>query len=1409
MAECAEDLYEINYTSQGYETKTISSANGAGPLVDQQDEISADPLYNLWPDLSPWALNSMMGGSAGILPDISIISDNYANLTNYFNEVTNIPTFQTESQCSFEDTNGISFSTDTHTCYLNGMCDTNEEPALKKYDYTCYQNEQPIFEWMNYKSRCDTWDFCPDNDDNYSCITYEPDFTDNSGTIQCAPGYISVNSEIYGGDWSCNNSIISFENNITLPSAAAATLGVDEITPKWSGQCRPNTCEALSIHNSDREFDVVVDDISGDGGQDVRCNDGYSFAHGNYHQGGKVSCETSPEGDGDSDWYIYDNYLDNICKVEGAIQPTEDYCKNIRIPEHIYETYNYLECSEYDDMMTCPPKHCYWNNNPIDAPNGGQRCEEKHIGCQWIPTLNECGFRVNVSDNDDYPICTPQYCPTKSVPYSNRISSPGFHPLPGPLEGHHSGKCVLYDDAINARQHSSDNVQVYSDGTEIDSAEDCMCFQHNSCSTCNEGKNCQWCTGEGDDEQNGVCMSIHTSEPMCNTSIRQIGPGSCTHQDGTQKEPWYPMNELGCEEPHCKDKHGTDVGDMLLYQLNPTDPSTRETCMSQNNQWNIHPVSNNNPGVCHYTNMYNKNQIADTKFYPMGDISENISIREKICKSNSDTTDETCSTNSDITNCLSNPNCEWAENPIKQSSFRWTDEFNYKDVISFTNHNMGSVNTCKRCSNDEGSIYITDKECSEISGSYTGDNISNSNDVYVININNDNTLSFSQIENNNTYPYTTIGGNILFDINDIDSPCRISTHADQRYYGVTGDPIELDIINYNTNITECQYLANDDSVGVGNVDENAWCLNGTISCDPESSTLIDGENICLNGGTFDGVNCINSTWPGCDNPRCSKNSDIYSNCFIPQSELNVGGANESENCQAKNLSFTIQEIQDGWSKYSGSEHNTINCSLNMDQNYISGLNGSSACNFIGNDDDDVYYSKICINPIIMEYASFKEACENRGNRYDYDNEDNDWKCYNDNGVEIDSGEICREEYDVGDNAWTISEFNKCLLDSNSRSESQLSSQCTNLDEHKIKFKYTINNETSDAAIIREGACENTGGGFPEGKCDFDNTLCSDINTLSECTRDNFTYYTDYTFSDESHCDTSLSFDPDIYYHWTGGTIHGGDGDNWESDCSSTLLSSCNIQCDNGYGGGGDYVCHYNNDSENICDTINNQDEFKNSYDIETQANICERHLNCTYSIEDEYDLSTAECIITPNECNGFDMQTCNSMSECKWNEIDSKCDIKFPIRGNLEWIGSDCYRLDNTSFSHGISELPAVDDFLKPFIRVFIALVVILCFILILGKFGVLKAFVKVILISIRKIIIGFATGITNLFRDLLLGTIYSGKFMIKRAINLTQSSLSLGTLMLNNNILTTIIIILFSVSAIGGGIYLFMNKDN
>ena len=97
-----------------------------------------------------------------------------------------------------------------------------------------------------------------------------------------------------------------------------------------------------------------------------------------------------------------------------------------------------------------------------------------------------------------------------------------------------------------------------------------------------------------------------------------------------------------------------------------------------------------------------------------------------------------------------------------------------------------------------------------------------------------------------------------------------------------------------------------------------------------------------------------------------------------------------------------------------------------------------------------------------------------------------------------------------------------------------------------------------------------------------------------------------------------------------------------------MLSSCQVNCNPGYGGGGDYVCEYNKHSKETCEIINNQlKKDPTNKLLQTKCNS----KNCEYK-------------------NG----------KCNYN--------KNMIDGQMEWKGQSCYLLNNDAFAHGIYNYP-------------------------------------------------------------------------------------------------------------------------
>ena len=177
-------------------------------------------------------------------------------------------------------------------------------------------------------------------------------------------------------------------------------------------------------------------------------------------------------------------------------------------------------------------------------------------------------------------------------------------------------------------------------------------------------------------------------------------------------------------------------------------------------------------------------------------------------------------------------------------------------------------------------------------------------------------------------------------------------------------------------------------------------------------------------------------------------------------------------------------------------------------------------------------------------------------------------------------------------------------------------------------------------------------------------------------------------------------------------------DNWSSECSSTINSTCPVVCNQKYGGGGDYVCHYNNHGRTVCDTINNN-VYKNEKE---KKDHCERFVTCTY--EKRSGGTKGKCIINKN---------------------------KTDHKGQLEWMGPECYLLNNEAFSHGIYNLPNLDEVYPPLIRLLTLSVIVIILLFILWKVGLLKFISNHVMGSIKDLFFKMIKGIEIMAVDLVI----------------------------------------------------------
>ena len=111
----------------------------------------------------------------------------------------------------------------------------------------------------------------------------------------------------------------------------------------------------------------------------------------------------------------------------------------------------------------------------------------------------------------------------------------------------------------------------------------------------------------------------------------------------------------------------------------------------------------------------------------------------------------------------------------------------------------------------------------------------------------------------------------------------------------------------------------------------------------------------------------------------------------------------------------------------------------------------------------------------------------------------------------------------------------------------------------IGFKF-INNQSS---VTQVGSCKKLAGP----------TAGQEITTLTtqaQCEQNNNSWEQHYQYTAGNTCGSigsaQLTGQPDRPTDWTGGEISTDDGIH-RSECSPSIMNSCNVNCDAGYGGG--------------------------------------------------------------------------------------------------------------------------------------------------------------------------------------------------------------------------------------------------
>ena len=1089
----------------------------------------------------------------------------------------------------------------------------------------------------------------------------------------------------------------------------------------WVGDsltCTKKYCDSLGIVDSNKEYDVLIDNDNDDS-YTVECNDGYVFDTTN-HKLGNVKCGVIPEMTNDLSkdttvaWIAHNPLLEEQCASK-----TMDQCINDNI--------DYIISDDIDQDYS--------------APGPGF----KQLKCTWVPEINtdspgntsglsrpgQCKFIHRVDFNKTEPACRSMYCSRIEIPNSDRID--GINgALPGPEEGYIHGNCVNFDGQIL---------------NQITNSSDCACFQHKSCDNCTASENCQWC-GYSDTGEGGFCYSTRTHLSICDTSVRNDRGGTCTHVKTRQSRPNEPeggWSDIDCNENVCVKKSYWDnlVAGDFNDELNDNyiqDRVTETDCVRDNNYWdeNVieaapdHCVLSNNTlidGDQNNTRIYNyypkHTQASDT-------IQFNIS--DKICIPS----DESF-TNVQLQGCLNHTNkddcaegdgvdgagsCSWVENPLRDSLFGWT-----QGVGSMSIHFLGSGEEGDSRSSNCPIIYNNDNDNRNNTNKLTFQ-VSSANDGYIL---------LGADEGSGLQPsfnYTAINAD-----NDYLTTCPMF-QADRKIFS-----------EY-----ECSTKMSSSGTNVTYFDTPHTCDNGTKYCSDTTISLDDGSRACAES-TVDttGLNLPNGACPyystqaeAPDGYKCYGNNVEYE-CNPQQSYI------EKYNCaktippdnsaQCESTGYTIDSGDSNTPLKEINNYmingirfkNYINCKTNETDNAVLEQErceniGSDLAHWGGycnSDSDKLPKKQIC--ELVSIYKDGPDSNDSNiasggatwGKYINPSNNRLEWGCYKDNGEKYTDSDICDlataaataslltgGDITSGSETTSSSEFissstEECIIDGapnkTDYSESvtdvtsiELNNVCLSGQDHHIAFDF-INN-TSD--VIQAGACKKLAGPTAD-------EIVPGIDNQVECELNNNTWEQHYIYTQGNTCESTgpdlLRDQPDIPTNWTGGEISTDEDGLHRSECSPSIMSSCNVDCDSGYGGGGEYICQYNSEGGDVCEIINQK--------------------------------------VVPNKD-----ELCDAQPACHIDD-DGNCvhNTNFTDDGHLEWIGSPCYKIDNTAFAHGIAKLPDLDVVFPPFARALLHSVIIILFggaaiyiisksLLWLGGFAVDKTF-NTGLSSINKVI--------------------------------------------------------------------------
>jgi hypothetical protein len=1169
----------------------------------------------------------------------------------------------------------------------------------------------------------------------------------SDNTIRCAEGYVFSDSEYLSGGLHEDVSVLNFDPVAGVQGSWIDKDGSTLVSGFTAPTCVKKKCDTLGIVNSNKEYDVLIDSDTlvgdtGDTGDGIECNHGYVFDTTDTRMG-KVKCDVVPimNSDGFSKenkvaWMVDFPHADELC----APSSSQDECDAVDIPYIISSDTSRI----HDDIEPgSSTLKCTWIPDIDDTAGSGFKRDTGG---------GQCKFIRRVDFNDTEPICRSMYCGNKEVAYSDRVNG-ALGPLPGPDTGSIHGNCVNFDGQIinnitNSSdcacfQHKSCNTCTHTDNGN--NCKWCGYDEDGGGGHCYSSKTyLDICKTSKRNNGEGACLHAKTKQPKNDTFTNKE---TCENSICVKKNYWDSLNDGG-------------VSGVAMNEDIDISATGQTSCENDNLEWNSTPDARHRPYCYIKSKTPTELSMENFKYYPVvdpdGTIKLNISDHHCVPNNSPFTLTDVKTCNDNLTERTCNGDCVWRANDLSDTNINWSND----KILEFIDRDANDVPT-SHCPITNGAhkvtagtadissnVFAIDKGAnpgyvtilpavgSTVSHIGLADMVDYFNSCYINNsLLQDNLVSSTQCG--------FLGGEYTIYTSNYTPPYEQYLSGIDLYNApIGGDAIGGDAIGGDA-IGEYNCRKNNNIVNNGSDISDDYCTGTTYGPD-DTLTFNDSRNYTTGSEAIDDVpfknylKC-NTLAVGGSSQDDSKAEELCN--MIGQDNAHWGkmcrvnlGTDSSATdiplkhvCEAAtgatwgNYLSATDPTKFGYGCYNddGTEYTDDEaCALLSSQPEGFGVSGNSL-------KDSIYiYLTVTLtapSPVIDNIPAGSIVTHVGSTQADsigtvfYANS-GPYNISDSVKIVVDISAATNVPFVPGQpvnitiggppiatgsavlvpsNLTLGNDPPACIIDryasptatgTDDEKTTIYKNICEQVSTHKIGYSFI---ESVEAA--------------PEAKCyGKDGQPTADTQQAS-CGTDNKVWKQEYNYINTGTCNSlgssAVNSLPDITTEWTGGEIS-NDGGIHRSECSPSIMNSCNVDCDAGYGGGGEYICQYNEKGGDVCSNIDGKSAILD--DVEKQ-------------------------------------QLCESYPACSW--ASSTCSAKEDkTDGHLEWVGAPCYKIDNTAFSHGIAKLPVLDKVIPPFIRVVIYMAIYL--------------FVSVLLITI---LVKYGLSIVGLTIDGVMNTSLDG----------------------------------------------------